>query len=359
VTPEVSLVVAKILIKVSDLTRCGRKSGERRKAVQGIVNGYLSGLQVGEGVRFDRMTLFPVFHKGESPLRYRVLSEALADGAVEVRERPSATVPELWMVNRSDDMVFVMDGEEVLGGKQNRIVNASFLIAPNSEVALPVSCVEHGRWHDVAPNFGSGEATFFSLRREKEDAVRANLRATGRATADQGAVWDAIAAKQRDARVASATGAMNDIYRGRSKGLSDYERAFPVVESAVGMAVAMNGRMAVADLFDQPTTAAKLWAKLVRSYAMDAMDGPEGGPVARERAERLLQRVVGARVEVFPSLALGNDLRLAGERAVGSALVFDGIVVHMGIFRIHSRGSRSEGSSVARSSVRREFRTRR
>ena len=38
--------------------------------------------------RFDRMTLFPVFHNGESPLRYRVLSEALADGAVEIRGGP-------------------------------------------------------------------------------------------------------------------------------------------------------------------------------------------------------------------------------------------------------------------------------
>ncbi|MHB0868506.1 MAG: ARPP-1 family domain-containing protein [Chloroflexota bacterium] len=323
--------------------------------MQTIVDGYLSGLKVGDGVSVDRMTLFPIFGQAESPIRYRVLSEALADGSVEVRERPSATVPELWLVNRSDAMALVLDGEEVVGGRQNRIVNASFLIGAKSEVAIPVSCVEHGRWHDVAPSFDSGEATYFSLRREKEQQVRENLRATGRAVADQGAVWDAIAAKQRETRTRSATGAMNDVYREKAKELSDYERALPRVEGAVGMAVALNGRMAGADLFDQPATAGKLWQKLVRSYAMDALDGEKAEPVARERAERLLKRLVGARAESFPSIGLGQDLRLEGDRAVGSALVFEGIVVHLGVFRIHGHRTRSGSTDVARASIRRRL----
>ena len=88
------------------------------------------------------------------------------------------------MVNRSDDMVFVMDGEEVVGGKQNRIVNASFLIAPKSEVALPVSCVER-RWHDVAPSFGSGglPSSLFEGRRRTRSGPTSEPR---EATADQG-----------------------------------------------------------------------------------------------------------------------------------------------------------------------------
>jgi len=323
--------------------------------MQGIVDGYLGALRVGDGIALGRMALFPVFHQGESPLRYRVLSETLADGSVEVRERPSASVPELFLVNRSDDMVLVMDGEEVVGGKQNRIVNASFLIAPRSEVALPVSCVEHGRWHDAAPGFSAGEAVFFSLKREKEEQVRANLRQSGRAMADQGAVWEAVAAKQRRTKAHSATGAMNDIYQERAEGLAVYERAFKPVEGAVGMAVALSGRMAGADLFDQPSTAYKLWSKLVRSYAMDALDGEVGGQVERNRAERLLKRLVRARIESFPSLALGQDLRLDGDGAVGSALVFEGIVAHMGIFRAHGQRSRGETTGVARSSIRRRM----
>ncbi len=77
--------------------------------MQAIVDGYLANLKVGEGKGFGGMTLFPVLRNGESPLRYRVLPDTLADGSVEVRERPSASVPELCLVNRSDEMVFVMD----------------------------------------------------------------------------------------------------------------------------------------------------------------------------------------------------------------------------------------------------------
>lgn len=326
--------------------------------MQAIVDGYLSGLEIGDGVGFERMVLFPVYRQAESPLRYRVLAEALADGSVEVREQPSATIPELWLVNHSDTMVLVLDGEEVVGGKQNRIVNASFLVDARSEVAIPVSCVEHGRWHDLAPRFSSGETTYFSLRRAKEQQVHHNLRATGRAMADQVAVWNAIDAKQRETSTHSATGAMHDIYRKRSKDLSDYESAFPRVDGAVGMAVALGGRIVGADLFDQPDTAARLWHKLVRSYAMDALDAEMCAPVARERAERLLKRLTGARVESFPSIGLGHDLRLEGDGAVGSALVFEGIVVHLGIFRTRGYRSTSGSTEVARASIRRRVHTR-
>jgi len=327
--------------------------------MQEMVDRYLAILRVENGMEFGGMTLFPLSRDGTSPLRYRVLSETLDDGSVEVREKPWASVPELWLVNRSDDMVFVMDGEEVIGGKQNRMVNASFLIAPRSELMLPVTCVEHGRWHDVGPRFAPGEAAPSFLRMEKEEQVRIHLRSERRPRADQGAVWEAIAARQREERFASPTGALNDLYRHRAVSLAEYQRAFPYMDGAVGLAVALNGRMVGADLFDQPATAAKLWDKLVRSYAVDADMAQRHEPVARERAERLLKRVVAARWEQFPSIGLGTDLRLSGDGAIGSALLYEGTVVHMAIFRIHRRHSQGEHGGIASASARRRmhFRT--
>ena len=328
---------------------------QKESTMQAIVDGHLASLSVGEGKVFGGMHLFPVSRSGESPLRYRVLLDALADGSVEVRERPSASVPELWLVNRSADMVFVMDGEEIVGGKQNRMVNASFLIAPRSEVMLPVTCVEHGRWHDVAPRFTPGEAAPAFLRREKETQVRENLRVSHRHVADQSAVWDAIAHRQREERVQSPTGAMNDLYRGKEKSLGDYEQAFQVVEDALGMVVALNGRMVGADLFDQASTAGRLWTKLVRSYAMDAVAGAQDRPVDRERAEKLLKRVVDARSEAYPSIGLGHDVRLEGTGATASGLIYEGIVVHLAVFRVHGQRSAGETGGIARASLRRRM----
>ena len=153
-------------------------SGERRTAGQVILD-QLASLRVGVGAAHAGMTVFPVFASSAAApaLRYRTLEQAIADGAVEVVEQASATVPELTLRNKGAVMIFVLDGEEVIGGRQNRIVNASFLIAENSTVTLPVTCVEHGRWHDVSPRFSSGESMPHAMRLAKHQQVSANLRA--------------------------------------------------------------------------------------------------------------------------------------------------------------------------------------
>ena len=56
------------------------------------------------------------------------------------------SVPELKVVNKSDRMLLILDGEELVGAKQNRIVNTTILIAGNTATVIPVSCVEQGRW---------------------------------------------------------------------------------------------------------------------------------------------------------------------------------------------------------------------
>ncbi len=153
-----------------------------------VIHHCVTHLEPGKGVHFHAVTLFPLLSQLVSPLRYRVLADALADGSVEVREKPAAMVPELWLINHSADPVLVLGGEEVVGGKQNRMVNASFLIAPHSEVNLPVTCVEHGRWHRVSERFDAGEAVYMALRQETTRQVYASLRCWDRPVADQGAV---------------------------------------------------------------------------------------------------------------------------------------------------------------------------
>ena len=328
------------------------------KATRAVLE-WLGGLGVGEGTAHEGMTLFPVTAKpGQTPvLEYRTLAEGIAEGWLVVTERPSASVPELVLINRGTTMALILDGEEIVGGKQNRIVNASFLAAAGSEVLLPVTCVEHGRWHDVSPVFAAGETSPHTLKREKYAQVNASLRATGRAEADQMAVWDHVARLEAQAGRSSPTGAMHEVYVSQGGQLAAYERAFPYHEGAVGMIVSLGGWLAGADLFDQPRTARTLWAKLVRSYALDALSEEVGQPVVRDRAVKLLGRFQGATGEVYPSLGLGEDVRLQGDGAVGSALVYGNTPVHMSLFRTYRNSHSGRGrmvSSSARRNLRRE-----
>ncbi len=310
-------------------------------------------LRVGEPLVHASLTVFPIVGPRDGEVSYDLLQDALESGSLEVCEQGSALVNSLLAINSGTLPVLILDGEELVGGKQNRMVNSSVLI-PKGRAILPVSCVEQGRWHDVAPSFTTREASYPSLRREKTEQVQRSLHMAGAHRTDQSRVWENIRERQQEESVRSDTGAMADIYANKRESLESFERALPYQQGAVGMAVAIGGRMISADLFDCPATMQKLWRKLIRASAMDAVSVPVGKPVSRSRAERMLQRVRDASLEIFPSPGLGEDVRVHGGGVVGSALVYDGTVVHAALFRTH--GNTRGGSRMASQSVRRSLR---
>jgi hypothetical protein len=303
----------------------------------------LGHLAVGEGMAHERMVVFPLFAAAQGTsapkprvLAYRTLGQAIAEGAVQVKERPSASVPELVIHNQGQAVVLIVDGEEIVGGQQNRVVNTSFLIGAQTEMLLPVTCVEHGRWHHTSDTFSSGEYSYHKLRASKYEQVTKSYRSTGRPLADQGEVWAEVAERESITGSHSPTGAMHEIYQTRDHDLSAYEKAFPYAAGAVGMLVALSGEVAGVDLFDQPDTAQTFWNKLLRSYALDALVGERsevGEPVTHQHATRFLEAARGTRSEVYPSVALGEEVRLEGDEVFGGGLVYEETPVHISLFR--------------------------
>src|SRR6266849_5450815 len=87
-----------------------------------------------------------------SDLTYRTLDEALARSTLDVTEiNQAGSVPLLQVTNKDDAPVFLMAGEHLVGAKQNRVLNASILVPARSELPIPVSCVEAGRWSYRSP----------------------------------------------------------------------------------------------------------------------------------------------------------------------------------------------------------------
>jgi len=342
-------------------------SGERR-FMQLIVDA-VGRLRLGEAIHFKNLTMFPVLNGGRILADYLVLDEALAAGYARVTEvSETGSVPELKFVNSCDKAVFLLDGEELVGAKQNRVLNLSILAPAGKTVVIPVSCVEAGRWSHRSAAFASApRAQYAGGRAKKMAQVTDSLRSEGCRTSNQREVWADIDLKAARMQAHSPTDAMSAIYEAHQTNLEDFVRAFFATENQAGALFAINEVITGLDLFDCSETLRKLFPKLVRSYALDALDAlhqlpdTQAKPPIRERAEGFLGWVASARAETFPAIGQGEDVRLTATCLTGAALVADGSVIHLSAFRspgaIESHdGEVRPSARLSRPSARRERR---
>ena len=247
--------------------------------MESVIQGYLDKVKLGRKQSHRNLAVFPLLSGYSTAFDYMTLDEALPGGLIEVTEvSQGGAVPELKVVNKSPRMVLILDGEELVGAKQNRIVNTTILIQANSTTVIPVSCVEQGRWHYRSPSFSSEERIMSpALRAMKAEQVRRSVRETGTFRSDQGRIWEEISEKAHRRGTESTTMAMADIYEKERSSLSGYVKHFRPVEMQVGAVFLINGTVVGLDSFGKPETLAKLFKKLVESYAVDAVDWSKPG----------------------------------------------------------------------------------
>ena len=138
-----------------------------------IITNYLSKLEFGEMQVFKNMTVIPLLTSMNHGPEYICLGEALKQGVLTVTEvNEGGAVPELKVINRGGKAVLLLDGEELAGAKQNRVLNTTILVKEKSETIIPVSCTEQGRWDYATPAFAeSGNIMNQNLRAKKASSV--------------------------------------------------------------------------------------------------------------------------------------------------------------------------------------------
>ncbi len=256
------------------------------------LDAFLATLAPGPSQSVADLTVFPLLRQPAPDPWYDTLAEAVAGGTARVTEISEAgSVPELRVVNDSPRHILIVDGEELVGAKQNRIVNLTILVPPKTAITIPVSCVEAGRWRQQSPEFRPSPQAFHATgRRAKVSQVSMALCDGGEARSDQRAIWEEIEVKA--ARMAApsptrAAGAMYDKERGN---LDRFVDGLKPVPGQVGAVFAIRGQIAGLDVFDAPRTWTLLMPKLVRSYGLDALDLGIGGDGFAEPNPRPLPR---------------------------------------------------------------------
>jgi hypothetical protein len=215
-----------------------------------------------------------------------------------------AQVNSLVLVNNSKHPLMLLAGEIVTGGKQDRVVGKDRVIPPESDpVDLGVFCVEPGRWTEESDHFST----------MKSQMAQPSVRSKAMVAQDQRQVWDSVAV----ANAAAAPGVAGGL-AGRTSYAKTFddekvqqaiaEQVAPVEESysslmrqlrdqhAVGVEVAVGGKLIWADLFASTALLNKYWPKLVRSYAAEAITTPRSTkPITLAEAQQFLDKTEGTR----------------------------------------------------------------
>jgi len=287
--------------------------------------------RLGEPIFSGSAFLYPIMggHDDLPPLV--TLDEAItAHVAVVTETSESGAVPELAVANHSTCALFVLDGEQVIGVKQNRTFNLSMLLPPKSNTVVPVSCLESGRWSMRHGAVRAGEHVHFAQgRANKLRSVSESLMSGGNYSADQGRVWRDIDAKFDAACAMSPTSAEADFYEQRRERLQPHLSDFKPKPDQCGALVGVGKSIIGVDLFGSAALYDRLSSKLLKSYLLDTIEievKPE--PPRLDEVQAKILSLFRGSDRRFPAPGIGETHRWSSAAGSGAALVADGRCLH-------------------------------
>lgn len=293
-----------------------------------VVENYIHRLSIGSPVEYKNLRIYPLKMTAGIELDdFITLDEAMDKGWLKIREVGSGAVNTVEIKNNGDDPVFILTGEMITGAKQDRMIKADVLLPPNSGwVKVEVYCVEHGRWVEVSKEFKSGGFVVPNVVRQ-----RAKL------SESQSEVWAEVARTQDKLGIISNTGAVRANYEDKNvkNAVEDYFKVFEKIpslsKSTIGVVVTTGNRIICLDIFASNRLFNKLWKKLIKSYAMDAIDG-EKSSITKDQVKYFIESIYDAKFVSVSTPGLGSLLTIKSDSGKGSALVYENTVVHMDFF---------------------------
>ena len=227
----------------------------------------------------DNLTVFLIHGQDKMKgVMFLTLQEALVQKKVIVRETRS--VNELSIENISTEEVYVQSGDIVKGGQQDRMLVVDLILPPRSgKIPISAFCVENGRWSQ------RGAETVTAFDSSANVVAGRELKLAAKSAGSQGEVWRQVAVAQdklsantgtRVNGAASPTSFQLALENKEVQKTSDsYFKALAgIVEGkpdVIGYVFAINGKINSADIYASSALFKKLWPKLLKSSAIEAV----------------------------------------------------------------------------------------
>ncbi|MEO0128984.1 MAG: DUF6569 family protein [candidate division WOR-3 bacterium] len=293
-----------------------------------VVEDYMNRLKIGVPVEYKKLKIYPLeMAMNIGAKDFITLDEAMDKGWLKIREVGSGNVNQVEIKNNGDEPVFILTGEMIIGAKQDRMIKTDILLPPNSGwIKVEVYCVEHGRWVEVSKEFKSSGLV-----------VPNTVRQRAKLSESQTEVWAEVARTQDKLGISSGTGTVRANYEDKDvqKTVEDYTKGFGNIpklsKSTVGVVVTTGDKIICLDLFANNNLLNRLWKKLIKSYAMDAISG-EKSSVTKEQVKEFIDLIDDAKFVSVGTPGLGDLLTINADSGKGSALVYENTIVHIDFF---------------------------
>lgn len=214
--------------------------------------------------------------------RFRI-TEHKPFGSREDRE----AVNLLTVQNKSRDTIFLMEGDVVEGGRQDRILAEDMVVPPRTIRNISVFCVEHGRWRYEGASENSAPIAVNGHREEQNRKIQAftgyynvagnQVRRVVNKTDNQQAVWQEVDAVHSAFNVSAPTKAYTgletseEFTRERNAYLNFFKEKFADSENVIGITAVSGNKILGTDIFGHPNLFKKQYKALIYSYVAEAM----------------------------------------------------------------------------------------
>ncbi len=274
--------------------------------------------EIAEPVFLSNMVIYPIGGR-EQDTEVALLEEESRGGRVRLME--TGEVNSLDVDYDGGNELLIIQGEEIVGARQNRIF-ASSMVLPRGRERVPVYCVEEGRWSGEGELRPSGYIAF--------PTVRSIISTEGPEV--QSTVWKEISRKQTTLKVQSKTMAMTESFRQKQDELN-YYRDYKPIPDQVGFAVFSNLRFLGLDIFANGEIFRAFMEKLLLSYGLDALEDRMTARAGQiPSPAKVLRALKDTRLEEKEIPGTGKLLAGIARLLVVRKLIKEGILIHASVF---------------------------
>lgn len=264
---------------------------------------------------------------------FSTLEEGLSSREIEMID--TRGVNEIIIKNHGTRRVFAIDGEEIIGARQNRILNTDVYIEPQSEYVVPVTCIEQHRWEGSRVFEEAGFTVTPSLRSTLALTIKESLDRKRGFQSNQSLIWTKIDHTLKSTRVNSITSSFHDVYKSLGEIINEIMEGFDTIRDSIGFAAFINDEFIALDLFCTNSLYQKFERKLLKSYILD-------GYIRKYTKERgikitpgeLLKRIGGIKCNEYPAVTRGHELRGFQDDILVKAYIPEDNPIHVSAFAV-------------------------